>query len=350
MRVLVTGGAGFLGSHTCLALLEKNHEIVIIDSFINSHRKSLEKVEQIMILNNNKKKFEIKIHVGDIRDEKLLDDLFINSKKQGKPIESVIHFGALKSINESISKPLEYWDVNVNGSINLFKVMMKHSCKKIIFSSSASIYDACDSKLITEKHRIKPSNPYSQTKYTIETILNNIFDSDSDEWRIVILRYFNPIGAHHSGLIGEAPNGIPNNIFPIINKVANGKLDQLSIFGKDWHTLDGTGVRDFIHVMDIAEGHLSALEFISDNKPQITNINLGTGEGTSVLQLINTFETVNKVKIPYNFSKRREGDLGHVVADNSLAISLLDWKPMRSLEDMCADGWKWQKLNPNGYL
>ena len=346
-RILVTGGAGFIGSHTCLLLLEKGYEIIVLDSFVNSDKKSIERVIE---LNRKKSQNTGFIHLiyGDIRNEKVLDKIFSESELD-KPIKAVIHFAGLKAVKESVNNPLNYWDVNVNGSIKLFTVMNKYDCRTIVFSSSATIYGISDDKPILETAKINPITPYGNTKATIELLLNNIFKSDSQSWRIANLRYFNPIGAHQSGLIGEAPVGIPNNLFPYITQVAISKIDRLKIFGNNWPTIDGTGVRDYIHVMDLAEGHIAALEFLLGSKAQIINLNLGTGKGTSVLELIKCFEAVNNIEIPYNMVPRREGDIGTVIADNSLALSCLNWRPKRSLEEMCLDGWEWQKLNPKGY-
>ena len=348
-KILVTGGAGFVGSHTCLVLLENGYEIIIYDSFANSNRKSLDRIIDILNLKIKYRKPKIQIIKGDIRDEIKLNALFLESKESGMPIEAVIHFAGLKSVEQSVFNPLLYWDVNVNGSLKLFEVMNRYNCRTIIFSSSATIYDVKNDKPLSEDSEIKPINPYGKTKASIEQILNDIYCSCSSKWRIANLRYFNPIGAHPSGLIGEAPIGKPSNIFPYITQVATGNLDRLKIFGNDWPTVDGTGVRDYIHVMDIAEGHIAAMEYLQNGKPKIINLNLGTGLGTSVLELINIFQRVNSLEIPYEISSRRKGDLAHVVADNSLAISCLKWSPKRSIEQMCIDGWKWQSLNSCGY-
>ena len=346
MKVLVTGGAGFIGSHTCLALLERGYEVVVIDSFINSDRKSLDRVVNILGLNKIKN-VSIEIIQADIRNEKVIDNLFLGCQKSGNPIKAVIHFAGLKAVKESIKNPLNYWDVNVNGSITLLKVMNRYKCKTIVFSSSATIYGFTDHISINEDMEIKPINPYGRTKVAIEQLLNNIYISDPSEWKIANLRYFNPIGAHPSGLIGESPSGVPSNIFPHLTQVAVGKIEKLTIFGNDWPTKDGTAIRDYIHVMDLAEGHVSALRFLNENK--IITLNLGTGSGTSVLELLNTFERVNNINIPIEFSGRREGDACSLIADNTLAISCLGWSPRRSLDEMCVDGWKWQSLNPQGY-
>ncbi len=348
-KILVSGGAGFIGSHTCLALLEKGYEITVIDSYINSHKKSLQRVLDIVKKNNRVENVSIDIEIADIRDKKSLEKLFIRYKDLGNPINAVIHFAGRKSVQESVLDPLLYWDVNVNGSINLLRVMDKYDCRTIVFSSSATIYGLSNSLPLKENSEIKPINPYGRTKVATEQILNDIYNNQTDKWKIANLRYFNPIGAHSTGMIGEAPIGIPNNIFPYITQVAAGILDELTIFGKDWPTLDGTCVRDYIHVMDLAEAHIKVLEFLLKAEPTYFNLNLGTGFGTSVLQLIKTFEKVNNVKIPYVFEERRIGDAPYVVADNSLSNSKINIIAKRNIEDMCRDGWKWKTLNPYGY-
>ena len=350
MKILVTGGGGFIGSHTCLALLEKGYELVVADSFISSSIKSLERVSEILKTNKKLNKENLQIKNLDIRNKNDLNNLFLEYQKLGDPIIAVFHFAGLKSVKESMQKPLLYWDVNVNGTINLLDVMDKYNCRTIVFSSSATIYGKSNDLPFKETSEIKPVTTYGQTKAAIERLLNDIYSSNPDKWRIVNLRYFNPIGAHDSGLIGESPAGLPNNIFPYITQVAIGTLEKLTIFGNDWSTKDGTGVRDYIHIMDLAEGHIASFKYLLDNSPQLINFNLGTGCGTSVLELINTFELVNKVRIPYEISSRRNGDVSTILSDNSLALSCLDWVPKRSLEIMCSDGWKWQLLNPKGYF
>ena len=349
MKVLVTGGSGFIGSHTCLALIEKGYEILVIDSYVNSSEDSIRRVIDITKSNNKIKKVNIEIINADIRDELILDKLFDDSISLNKPIQAVIHFAGLKSVNESVSNPLLYWDSNVNGAIKLLSVMNKYKCRTLVFSSSATIYGLSNTGPILENSDINPINPYGRTKAAIEELLSDVYYSDPDKWRIANLRYFNPIGAHFSGMIGESPMGIPNNIFPFITQVAAGIRDKLNIFGNDWPTLDGTGVRDYIHVMDLAEGHIMALEYLLKNQNKIISLNLGTGKGTSVLELVNTFKRVNNINVPIEFSGRRDGDCCSVIADNSLADSCLEWTPKRSLEQMCIDGWKWQSLNLNGY-
>ncbi len=347
-RVLVTGGAGFIGSHTCVSLLEKNYEIIVFDSFINSHKKSLKRVYEIS-KKYNKETLPFKIKRGDIKQKNNLESLFRQSIAEGNPIKAVLHFAGLKSVKESILNPLEYWDVNVNGSINLLKIMDKYDCRTIVFSSSATVYGSSKNHLLHEEFEINPTNPYGRTKITVENLLNDIYKKSPNKWRIANLRYFNPIGAHPSGLIGEEPKGIPENIFPYICKVAAGTLKELKIFGNDWQTEDGTAVRDYIHVLDIADGHIAALDYLLKNKAQIINLNLGTGKGTSVFELVNTFQKVNNIAIPYRITSRREGDQPYIVANNSNALKSLDWSPKRSLNEMCKDGWQWQLLNPKGY-
>tara|TARA_Y100001968_G_C19446304_1_gene765557 strand:+ start:1977 stop:3029 length:1053 start_codon:yes stop_codon:yes gene_type:complete len=350
MKVLVTGGAGFIGSHTCLALAEKGYEVVVVDSCVNGNKKSIEGVVKILKVNNGNENVNIEVIKADIRDEKLLNKIFSDHQNSGKPLEAVIHFAGLKSVKNSVSNPLEYWDVNLIGSINLLKVMDKFECNTIVFSSSATIYGGSNKIPIKENTEIKPINPYGRTKSAIEQVLGDVYFSNPSKWRIANLRYFNPIGAHPSGLIGESPIGVPNNIFPFITQVAAGNLQRLTIFGNDWPTPDGTGVRDYIHVMDLAEGHIHTLEHLLKRENQIISLNIGTGIGTSVLELVNIFQLVNKINVPYEISQRRKGDAGSVIADNNLAISYLNWSPKRSIEDMCSDGWKWQVLNPKGYL
>jgi len=348
-RVLVTGGAGFIGSHTCIALLKNNYNVVVVDSFINSKPKSLKRVAKICNINHNSQNNKLDIFKGDIRDKIFLESVFKKYELGEQKIDAVIHFAGLKSVSESVSNPLNYWDANVLGTLNLVNIMNKYNCKEIVFSSSATIYGSPKGKYLNETSFINPVNTYGSTKFVIEKLLNNLFASDKKNWRIANLRYFNPVGAHKSGLIGEDPNGLPNNIFPHITQVASGRLDLFKIFGSDWPTPDGTGIRDYIHVMDLAESHLSALQFLESNNSQIISLNIGTGIGTSVLELLRNFESVNKLKIKYIFTDRRDGDVPRLVADSSLAKKLLNWKPKRNIEDICKDGWKWQLLNPKGY-
>ena len=347
--ILVTGGAGFIGSHTSLLLLEKGFVVFVLDSLVNSSEKSIEKVSLILQkkgLSTDGKIFLIK---GNIKYQEDIERAFQISIKLNKKIKSVIHFAGLKSVFDSVNNPIEYWDNNVNGTINLLKVMEKYNCTNFVFSSSATVYKTHASKLLSENDVCQPVNPYGNTKLTIEKILNDLFISQPNKWRIASLRYFNPVGAHESGLIGEDPLNSPNNIYPRITRVAIGKIDEIKIFGSDWPTRDGTCIRDYIHVMDLAEGHILALDFLSKEKPQLLTLNLGTGKGTSVLEFIRKFEQVNKVKIPFSFDERRPGDNSFVVADNTLASSILNWLPKRSIDDICRDGWNWQLKNPNGY-
>ena len=347
--ILVSGGAGFIGSHTCLLLLKEGFTIFILDSFCNSSVKSIEKILLILKRENIDAKERIHIIKGDIKNKDDIEKVFQTSRKYEKTIQAVIHFAGLKSVFDSIQKPLEYWENNVVGTINLLGIMERYNCKNIVFSSSATVYKADSNRLITEQDPCDPINPYGNTKFSIEKILNDVYKSNPLEWKIICLRYFNPVSAHESGLIGEDPVGKPNNIFPQITQVAMGKLDKIKIFGSNWPTPDGTCIRDYIHVMDLAEGHLSALIFLIKDKPQISIFNLGTGIGTSVLELIKVFEKVNEVSIPFTFENRRPGDKSFVVAKNHLSKSLLDWVPTRNIEDICRDGWNWQLKNPNGY-
>tara|TARA_B100000674_G_C37825552_1_gene907925 strand:- start:45 stop:1109 length:1065 start_codon:yes stop_codon:yes gene_type:complete len=346
--ILVTGGAGFIGSHTCLSLLKKGYQLYVIDSFINSSKDSLNKVLDTLKIYNIDAKKNMKIIVGDIKDKILLRKVFEESRKDKKPINSVIHFAGLKSVAESVRNPIMYWNANVTSSLNLFEIMIEFNCTTIVFSSSATIYGLFDKGPIKENGVIQPINPYGNTKYAIETLLKDIFGSNKN-MKIANLRYFNPVGAHYLGLIGEDPKGIPNNIFPLITKVAVGKFDKLKIYGNDWPTRDGTGVRDYIHVMDLAEGHIRMLEFLLSNDPQILNVNLGTGVGTSVLELIETFKEVNNVDIPYEIVGRRSGDVAEIIADNNLAKELINWIPTKNLREICKDGFNWQINNPDGF-
>ena len=345
--ILVTGGAGYIGSHTCLDLLEKGYSLIVIDSNINSSKRSLKQIINIGNLLGQDFKERIFFIKGDIRNEKLLNDIFIKAENSNKKVYSVIHFAGLKSVSESVQDPLSYWDNNLIGTINLLKTMKKNNCKTLVFSSSATVYQNTNIP-IKEEMKKSPSNPYGQTKLTIETLLSDIYESDSN-WRIANLRYFNPIGAHDSGLIGEDFLNEPTNIFPIICQVANGFREKIDIFGNDWPTKDGTCIRDYIHVMDLAKAHVASLDYLMNGSPKLLNLNIGTGKGISVLNLIKEFEIINKCKIDYKFVNRRVGDLPQIVANNSLSLSLLNWKPLKDISDMCADGWKWAKTNPNGY-
>ena len=334
-KLLITGGCGFIGSHTCLEFLNKGYELYVLDSNINSFPDIIDRVKTIS--NNNNLHF----YKGDIRDRNILNKIFFDSKKTGLGIVGVIHFAGLKAVNKSIVNPLDYWDSNVNGTINLLNVMEKNNCNTIIFSSSATIYGLSSKESIMENSLIKPTNPYGNTKATIEKILCDLYKSKDNQWKIISLRYFNPIGAHKSGLIGEKPKDIPENILPLLNKVAAGQIKEFKVFGKDWATKDGTCVRDYIHVMDLALAHFKAFEYIFNEQSNNIQINIGTGKGTSIIELINTYKEVNGVDIPYIFVKRRDGDVPYSVADNKLAKNLLNWIPKRDLKLMCRDSWNW---------
>ena len=347
--ILVTGGCGYIGSHTVLTLLEKGYFVYIIDSHVTSSPAVINNLKKIIFKKNKKLIENFKYFRDDLREKNVIEKIFIYAEANNNPIDAVIHLAGLKAVNESIIDPLLYWDFNLVGTINLLKVMQKYFCKNLIFSSSATIYSYSDD-LIKEDFTIKPINPYGKTKSYIESLLDDLYKSSSGEWKIVNLRYFNPIGAHYSGCLGEHPIGTPNNVFPLILLVASRKLKELKIFGNNWDTRDGTCIRDYIHVVDLANAHLAALEYLMKSKSQIINLNIGTGKGTSVLELINVFKEVNKIEVPYSFTSKRKGDQKYVVADNKKALSTLNWKPSRNIEDMCRDGWKWQILNPNGYV
>ena len=350
IRLLITGGAGFIGSHTCVALLEKGYEIISLDSYINSSPKVYEGILQIFknkgININNK----LKIIKGDLRDKDKVNEIFREAMHNNNPIGGVIHFAGFKSVKESIQNPIIYWQNNVCGTINLVSVMKKYYCNKIVFSSSATIYKPRNVNLINEECEKEAINPYGNTKRVNEIFLSDVFKSQIETWGVINLRYFNPIGAHPSGCMGESPKGIPNNIFPIIMRIASKKKEYLEVFGNDWPTRDGTCIRDYIHITDLAQGHIQALKFLSKNISTDLSVNLGTGQGTSVLELIKIFEETNDIKLNYIFSGRREGDLPIVIADNTLARKILNWFPKKSISDMCKDGWNWNLKNPNGYL
>ncbi len=336
MSILVTGGAGFIGSHTCVELLNAGFEVVIVDNFYNSQPESLNRIKKI----TGK---DFKFYEVDIRDKAGLDKVFSENK-----IDAVIHFAGLKAVGESCQKPLEYYENNIGGTVTLCEAMRDAGCKKIVFSSSATVYGSSNVSPLTENMTIGgTTNPYGTTKYMIELILQDLYASDN-EWSIVILRYFNPIGAHESGMIGENPNGIPNNLMPYITQVAIGKLPQLSVFGDDYDTPDGTGVRDYIHVVDLALGHIKAVEKALGSN-EINAYNLGTGTGYSVLDIVKAFEKASAQTINYKIVDRRPGDLATCYSDPSKAFNELGWKAERDLNKMCEDSWRWQKNNPNGF-
>jgi len=335
MKILVTGGAGYIGSHTLIALAEANYEFVVYDNLCNSSQESLKRVEKII----NKK---IAFEKGDIRDKTALQKVF-----QKHDIDAVVHFAGLKAVGESVEKPLKYYDNNVNGTLTLLEVMKEYNCKKIVFSSSATVYGDPKTTPIKEDFPLSATNPYGRSKLFIEEILRDVYRSDN-EFKVVLLRYFNPVGAHESGTIGEDPNGIPNNLMPFIAQTAVGKREVLSVFGGDYDTEDGTGVRDYIHVVDLADGHVKALQKISDIKEVIT-VNLGTGKGYSVLDMVKSFEKASGKKVAYKIVKRREGDIAKCFAEPSYAKEVIEWQAVKTIDEMCADSWKWQNNNPNGY-
>lgn len=336
MKVLVTGAAGYIGSHTCISLHEADFDFVVFDNLCNSSKQSLKRVEKIIGK-------EIDFVEGDIRDKDALDEVF---KKY--EIDSVIHFAGLKAVGESVANPLEYYDNNINGTLVLLEVMKKHNCKKIVFSSSATVYGDPHTTPIKENFPVgATTNPYGRTKYFIEEILRDVYISDN-EFKIVLLRYFNPVGAHESGAIGEDPNGIPNNLMPFVSQVAVGKREFLSVFGGDYDTHDGTGVRDYIHVVDLAAGHVKALEKI-DGINEVLTVNLGTGNGYSVLDMVKAFEKASGKKVAYKIVDRRAGDIAKCFADPSYAKEVLDWEAKKGIDEMCLDTWNWQSNNPNGY-
>ncbi|APH03553.1 UDP-glucose 4-epimerase GalE [Bacillus weihaiensis] len=335
MKVLVTGGAGYIGSHTCVELLNSGLDVIVVDNLLNSNKIALDRVEQITGKS-------IGFYKIDLLNEKALDDVF-----QENEIDAVIHFAGLKAVGESVAIPLAYYMNNVTSTLTLCNVMKKHNVKKLVFSSSATVYGLPETMPITEDFPLSATNPYGRTKLMIEEILRDLYLSDN-EWSISLLRYFNPFGAHTSGLIGEDPNGIPNNLMPYVTQVAIGKLEILNIFGDDYDTKDGTGVRDYIHVTDLAEGHLKALDFILETRG-VDAFNLGTGIGYTVLEMVHAFEKVSGKEVPYKIVDRRPGDIAVCYADAQKAKDAFGWEAKRELEQMCADSWKWQFNNPNGY-
>ena len=346
-RVLVTGGAGFIGSHTCLVLLEAGYDLLVLDNFSNSSPEALTRVASLADVQLNSQRLQIQ--QGDIRDTHTLDQLFSDAGASNRPFDAVIHFAGLKAVGESVEKPLLYWDVNVAGSRTLLAAMEVHACRTLVFSSSATVYGFPESVPISESARVQPINPYGFSKAAVEQMLADLNASAPNTWRIACLRYFNPVGAHPSGQIGEDPLGIPNNLFPFVSQVAVGRREQLQVFGSDWSTHDGTGVRDYIHVMDLAEGHSAALTTLLNQEPQHLTCNLGSGDGASVLEVIKAFSAASGQDIPYALVGRRPGDAAITVADPSRAADLLQWRTKRTLNDICRDGWAWQQANPMGY-
>lgn len=336
MSILITGGCGYIGSHTCIELLGAGYDIVVLDNYYNAKPEALRRVKELAGK-------DFPFYECDIRDEAGLRKIFSENK-----IDAVIHFAGLKAVGESVSKPLEYYDNNVGGTVTLCRVMAEAGCKRMVFSSSATVYGMNNpSPLKEDMPTGAVTNPYGRTKYIIEEILKDTCVSDKD-WSAVLLRYFNPIGAHESGRIGEDPNGIPNNLMPYISQVAIGKLPMLSIFGDDYDTPDGTGVRDYIHVVDLARGHVKAVEYALGNQGAEA-FNLGTGVGYSVLDLVKAFEAANQVTVPYVIAPRRPGDIATCFSDPSKAAEKLGWKAEHGIEDMCRDSWRWQSKNPQGY-
>jgi UDP-glucose 4-epimerase len=335
MVILITGGAGYIGSHTAVELMNAGHEVVIVDNLCNSSVKVFERIHKLCGP-------RFTFVQSDVRDAAALDRVFAEH-----PIDGVIHFAGLKAVGESVSQPLRYFNNNIGSTLAVLQAMDRASVRRIVFSSSATVYGDPETVPITESSRLQVTNPYGRTKLICENILRDLIVSDA-RWQVAVLRYFNPVGAHESGLIGEHPNGIPNNLMPFITQVAVGKREFLSIFGRDYPTQDGTGVRDYIHVVDLAQGHLAALRYLQDLQPNIT-VNLGTGKGVSVKELADTFARVNSVPIPYRFVDRRPGDVAILCADTALAERELGWKARLDVERMCRDAWRWQLSNPEGY-
>lgn len=334
-RILVTGGAGYIGSHTCVELIKKGYEVVAVDNYVNSSEESIKRVEKITGKG-------VKIYNADVRNKSALDKIFTEQK-----IDWVIHFAGLKAVGESCAKPIEYYDNNLNGTLTLLQSMREHGCKKIVFSSSATVYGDPKELPLTEASKTGgTTNPYGTSKYFQEIMLSDVYKSDK-EWTVVLLRYFNPVGAHESGLIGEDPKGIPNNLTPYIAKVAIGELKEIGVFGNDYPTADGTGVRDYIHVTDLSKGHVAAIEKIE--KSGIYTYNLGTGKGYSVLDVIKAFEKACGRKLPYVIKPRRAGDIAACYADAGKAKRELGWEAQLGIEDMCQSLWNWQSKNPGGY-
>lgn len=336
MKILLTGGAGFIATHTCVELMAAGHDVVVVDNYVNSQPEALRRVEEIAGR-------PVKAYEADVCDRAAMDKIFSENR-----FDAVIHFAGLKAVGESVHKPLEYYRNNLDSTLTLCETMRRHGCKRIVFSSSATVYGVPDEVPLREDMFCKGcTNPYGWTKYMIEKILQGIVTADP-EWSVVLLRYFNPIGAHESGLIGENPNGIPNNLMPYITQVAIGRRERLTVFGDDYDTPDGTGVRDYIHVVDLAEGHLCAIRYAQAHTG-CEVFNLGTGRGISVLEMVHTFSEVNNVPVPYVIGPRRAGDLATVYADPAKAKQILGWEAKKTLADMCRDSWRWQTHNPNGY-
>jgi len=347
-NILITGGAGYIGIHTSSVLLEHGFNIVIVDSFLNSSKISLARLLDLGLKDNSFSKSQLEFFEGDVRDLNFLRKIFHKRSSLGYPIEAVIHFAGLKSVSQSILNPDLYWDVNVYGTIQLLKVMREYDCMNFLFSSSATVYSPEERSPLFENSQLKPSDPYGKTKLIVENLLKDFSNIQNDSFNYISLRYFNPIGAHPSSNIGESQANSPTNLFPHICKAADSKIDVLEIYGNDYPTLDGTCVRDFIHIMDLAEGHLAAINYLfrKDKSNSFNTFNLGTGKGTSVLELVKIFENVNNLKINFHFSERRLGDKPVAFANCDLAKKILNWKPKKNIGDMCRDGWNWQIKNP----
>ena len=336
MNILLTGGAGFIATHTAVELMKAGHDVIVVDNYVNSQPEALRRVEKIAGR-------PVKSYEADVCDKDAMNRVFDENH-----IDAVIHFAGLKAVGESVRIPLRYYRNNLDSTLTLCEVMAAHNVKKLVFSSSATVYGVPDQLPLNENMFCKGcTNPYGWTKYMIEKIMMGVVEADP-EWSVVLLRYFNPIGAHESGLIGENPNGIPNNLMPYITQVALGKRPQLSVYGNDYNTHDGTGVRDYIHVVDLASGHVKACAYAAEHKG-CEIINLGTGIGYSVLDIVNAFQKVNNVPVPYVIAPRRDGDVDACYADPSKAKELLGWQAEKTLEDMCRDSWRYQQMNPNGY-
>lgn len=328
-KILVTGGTGFIGSHTCLELIADGYQVLVLDNLSNSQESVLDALEQI---SGTRPEF-IR---GDIRDRILLDRIF-----QEHDIAAVIHFAGLKAVGESVSQPLNYYDNNIAGTVTLMQAMQQAGVRSLVFSSSATVYGDPQQLPIPEDHPLSATNPYGHTKLVLEEIMGNVYRSEPG-WRIGLLRYFNPVGAHPSGLIGEAPQGVPNNLMPYVAQVASGQREQVQVFGQDYDTPDGTGVRDYIHVMDLAQGHVAALRYLQENEPELLAVNLGTGRGYSVLEMIQAFARSSGRDIPYTIAPRRPGDIASCWADTRLAREKLNWTADKDIQEMCDDAWRWQ--------
>jgi len=335
MKVLVTGGTGYIGSHTCVELIKSGYEVVVVDNLYNSSSEVLKRIKKLTGV-------DIPFYKEDVRDRVALTQIF-----EQHSIEAVFHFAGLKAVGESVEKPIEYYDNNVGGTFILAEVMRDFDCKTFVYSSSATVYGDPHIVPIKENFPLSATNPYGRSKLMIEEFLQDVFVAD-DGWYIALLRYFNPVGAHKSGLIGEDPNDIPNNLIPYISQVAIGKLDKLNVFGGDYDTPDGTGVRDYIHVVDLAKGHIKALQAL-ENKSQVLTVNLGTGNGYSVLDMVKAFEKASGKEVPYQIVDRRPGDIATCYADPAYAEERLDWKAECELDEMCEDTWRWYSQNPDGY-